>query len=180
MGSIKGLCDQRELKQEIQAKTAVPVLQSLKETYAVVRLVPLHEQVLISSNIWKMEAQLRAAQRSSPMQECRCVAHRQTAPPAATIVQNGATREWTGNLPPDETRCDGQLLSNSTAQERFDKRLELQMVQPHRGPRAHCRDVTGAAHRQAVWCSWEHAATGPRCPVVQTRVERPCETRCRC
>ena len=51
-----------------------------------------------------MEAQLRAAQRSSPMQECRCVAHRQTAPPAATIVHNGATRDWTGNLPPSGRR----------------------------------------------------------------------------
>ena len=38
--------DQRdELKHEIQAKTAVPSHQSLKETFEVVRLVPLQEQI---------------------------------------------------------------------------------------------------------------------------------------
>ena len=48
MGFINGLCDQHdELNQKIHAKTAVPVLQSLKETTEVVTLVPLHEQILI-------------------------------------------------------------------------------------------------------------------------------------
>ena len=52
-GYIKGLVDQRdELKQEIRAKTAGPVLQSLKEIFEVVRLVPLQEQNLITSLRW--------------------------------------------------------------------------------------------------------------------------------
>ena len=46
-GYIKGLVDQPdELNQEIQAKTAGPVLQSLKETFEVVRLVPQQEEIL--------------------------------------------------------------------------------------------------------------------------------------
>ena len=44
MDFIKGLRDQRdELNQEIQAKTAVPALQSVTGTLEVVRLVPLRE-----------------------------------------------------------------------------------------------------------------------------------------
>ena len=45
MDCIKGLRDQRDvLNQEMQAKTAGPALQSLKETFEV---VPLHVQILI-------------------------------------------------------------------------------------------------------------------------------------
>ena len=41
-GYIEGLRDQRdELNQEIRAKTAGPVLQSMQEAFEVVRLVPL-------------------------------------------------------------------------------------------------------------------------------------------
>ena len=49
MDYIKGLRDRRDdLNQEIRAKTAGPVLQSLKETFEVVRQVPLHEGNLLS------------------------------------------------------------------------------------------------------------------------------------
>ena len=50
MDCIKGLRDQRdELNQEVQAKTAGPAIQSLRETFEVVRLVPLQEQILMES-----------------------------------------------------------------------------------------------------------------------------------
>ena len=43
-GYIKGLVDQRnKLNHGIRLKTAGPVLQSLKETFEVVRLFPLQE-----------------------------------------------------------------------------------------------------------------------------------------
>ena len=48
MDYIKGLRDQRdELNQDIQAKTAGPALQSLKESFEMVCLVPLQEQILM-------------------------------------------------------------------------------------------------------------------------------------
>ena len=44
---VKGLQEQRDkFNQEIRAKTAGPVLRSSKETFGVVRLVPLQEQNL--------------------------------------------------------------------------------------------------------------------------------------
>ena len=50
---VKGLQDQREqLNQEIRGKTAGAVLQNLKETSEVVRLVPLQEQHLMDNLKW--------------------------------------------------------------------------------------------------------------------------------
>ena len=53
MDYIKGLRDQRdELNQEIRATAGGPVLQSLTETFEVVRRVPLQEQNLIDNLQW--------------------------------------------------------------------------------------------------------------------------------
>ena len=50
---VQDLQEQRgEWKHGIRAKTAGPVLQSLKETFEVVRLMPLQEQILTDNLQW--------------------------------------------------------------------------------------------------------------------------------